>query len=270
MSERFNLRWNDFQSNVSRTFSLLRSQEEFCDVSLVSEDQKMMSAHKLVLSACSPYFKHILTMNKHSHPLLCLQGINILDLKYVLDYIYQGEVLIGQEELDRFVNIASRLQLEGLVVTEDELKEPEYHPPVKPNVAKKPATPPRRKDKEPVKQKRIKNENSNSLDYLNYTVDRNVLLPNDSLQTLQNFSDMENLISAVDQKINENFFMNPDTSFTCGVCGMTKKRLSDIQTHVELHLQQQIILPCKSCGKTFKTRNLLSKHLCPVAVAKFT
>merc|ERR1712200_208902 len=109
-TEKFSLRWNNFQQNISKTFSSLRSEEEFFDVTLISEDHKMMSAHKLVLSACSPYFKHILTMNKHSHPLLCLQGINILDLKYVLDYIYQGEVLIGQEELDRFVNIASRLQ----------------------------------------------------------------------------------------------------------------------------------------------------------------
>ena len=70
MSEKFSLQWNDFQSNVSRSFSLLRSEEEFFDVSLVSDDQKMMSAHKLVLSASSPYFKHILTHNKHSHPLL--------------------------------------------------------------------------------------------------------------------------------------------------------------------------------------------------------
>ena len=54
MSEKFSLKWNDFQSNVSRTFSLLRSEEEFFDVSLVSDDQKMMSAHKLVLSAFIP------------------------------------------------------------------------------------------------------------------------------------------------------------------------------------------------------------------------
>ena len=120
MSEKFSLKWNDFQSNVSRTFSLLRSEEEFFDVSLVSDDQKMMSAHKLVLSASSPYFKHILTHNKHSHPLLCLDGVSSGELQFVLDYIYQGEVQIYQEQLDRFLEVAQRLKLEGLTGTDDD------------------------------------------------------------------------------------------------------------------------------------------------------
>ena len=120
MSEKFSLKWNDFQSNVSRTFSQLRSEEEFFDVSLVSDDQKMMSAHKLVLSASSPYFKHILTTNKHSHPLLCLDGVSSAELQCVLDYIYQGEVQIYQEQLDRFLVVAQRFQLEGLISPEEE------------------------------------------------------------------------------------------------------------------------------------------------------
>ena len=120
MSEKLSLRWNDFQSKVSRNFSLLRSEEEFFDVSLVSDDQKMMSAHKLVLSASSPYFKHILTHNKHSHPLLCLDGVSSGELQFVLDYIYQGEVQIYQEQLDRFLEVAQRLKLEGLTGNDDD------------------------------------------------------------------------------------------------------------------------------------------------------
>merc|ERR1712001_337992 len=120
MSEKFCFQWNDFQSNVSRTFGQLRSEEEFFDVSLVSDDQKMLSAHKLVLSASSPYFKHILTTNKHSHPLLCLHGVSSAELQCVLDYIYQGEVQIYQEQLDRFLVVAQRLQLEGLTSKDDE------------------------------------------------------------------------------------------------------------------------------------------------------
>ena len=89
-------------------------------MSLVSDDQKMMSAHKLVLSASSPYFKHILTTNKHSHPLLCLDGVSSAELQCVLDYIYQGEVQIYQEQLDRFLVVAQRLQLEGLTSQDED------------------------------------------------------------------------------------------------------------------------------------------------------
>lgn len=120
MSEKFSLKWNDFQSNVTRTFGLLRKEKEFFDVTLVSDDQHQVQAHKLVLSACSPYFKNILTQNQHSHPLLCLDGIQSEELQFVLDYIYQGEVQIFQELLDRFLHIAQKLSLEGLTAAGDE------------------------------------------------------------------------------------------------------------------------------------------------------
>ena len=260
MSEKFSLKWNDFQSVVSQSFSLLRQEEDLYDVTLVSDDHTQIPAHKLVLSASSPYFKHILTQNKNSHPLLCLEGIRGQELQYILDYIYQGEVLLNQEELDRFVTVASRLKLEGLIVTEDDAKEKEPEIPleIQSNFVKK--TPSSSiKVKDTMKQKSVKSEQ-------NFPIAKNLLLPNDSMQNFQNILNF----SQVDQKINENFYMNPNSSFTCCLCGLTKKRLSDIQTHVELHLRQQDLLPCQSCGNTFKTRSLLSKHLCPVAVAKLT
>ena len=260
-AEKFSLRWNNFQSNLSKTFSSLRSEDEFYDVTLVSDDQEMISAHKLVLSASSPYFKHILTRTKNSHPLLCLEGISSVEVKYILDYIYQGEVLLNQEELDRFVTVASRLKIEGLIVTEEEVKEPQLPPEIQPSVVKKPPA-----SSSSIKQKRVKTEPSKSQSFPNFTIEKNVLLPTESMQNFQNIL----AFSEVDQKINENFYMNPNSSFTCSICGLTKKRLSDIQTHVEHHLHQQVFLPCQSCGNTFKTRSLLSKHLCPVAVAKFT
>ena len=120
MSDRFSLKWADFQSVVSQSFSVLRQEADFYDVTLVSDDHTQISAHKLVLSASSPYFKHILTTNKHSHPLLCLDGVSSAELQCVLDYIYQGEVQIYQEQLDRFLVVAQRLQLEGLTSQDDE------------------------------------------------------------------------------------------------------------------------------------------------------
>ena len=76
MSEKFCLKWNDFQDNAVKTFSGLRAEDDFVDVTLVCDDQKQISAHKVVLSACSEYFKNILKQNKHSHPLICLTNIN--------------------------------------------------------------------------------------------------------------------------------------------------------------------------------------------------
>ena len=115
MAEKFCLKWNDFQTNVSNTFRKLRTSEHFYDVTLVSDDQQQVQAHKVVLSSSSEYFKNILTSNKHSHPMLCLSGVNKEDLKNILDFIYNGEIQIYQNNLDTFLDIAQRFQLEGLI-----------------------------------------------------------------------------------------------------------------------------------------------------------
>ena len=115
MSEKFCLKWNDFHSNVSKSFGLFRNEVYLHDVTLVSDDHKKVSAHKLVLSACSEYFREIFKNNQHSHPLICLDGVSSEDLKNITDYIYNGEVMILQDKLDKFLALAQRLRLVGLI-----------------------------------------------------------------------------------------------------------------------------------------------------------
>ena len=99
-SEKFSLSWKDFQTNVSQSFGILRNEEDFFDVTLVSEDLKQVGAHKVVLSSCSPVLKELLKSNKHSHPMLYIRGVKSENLQYVLNYIYSGEVSIYQEHLN--------------------------------------------------------------------------------------------------------------------------------------------------------------------------
>ena len=69
--EKFSLKWKDFQSSVAESFRLLRHEKDYIDVTLVSsDDQIQISAHKLILSACSSFFKTILKQNSHAHPLI--------------------------------------------------------------------------------------------------------------------------------------------------------------------------------------------------------
>ena len=50
----------------------------------------------------------------------CLDGISSDDMKNIMDYIYNGEVNIYQENLDGFLNVEQRLKLEGLIVGKTE------------------------------------------------------------------------------------------------------------------------------------------------------
>ena len=112
--DKFNLKWNDFQSNVSRSFDVLRQAEDFFDVTLVSDDEEHISAHKLVLSASSDFFRNILRKASHSDPMIYLHGFGSKELQFVMDYIYLGEIQVLQDDLDGFLNATQKLKIKGL------------------------------------------------------------------------------------------------------------------------------------------------------------
>jgi len=112
-TEKFCLRWNDFESNISLAFRELREDKDFFDVTLACDDEQIQ-AHKVILSACSPFFKTVLRRNPHAHPLLYLKGVKYHDLQSVLQFMYHGEVNVAQEELNSFLAIAEELRVKGL------------------------------------------------------------------------------------------------------------------------------------------------------------
>jgi len=91
----------------------LRDDKDFFDVTLAC-DEDQIQAHKVILSACSPFFRNILRRNPHPNPLLYLKGVKFTDLQYVLNFIYHGEVSVGQEELNTFLAVAEELRIKGL------------------------------------------------------------------------------------------------------------------------------------------------------------
>ena len=56
-------------------------------------------AHKLVLSACSPYLRDILERNPCKHPVVFLRGVSAVELHLLLQYIYKGEAHVRQDQL---------------------------------------------------------------------------------------------------------------------------------------------------------------------------
>merc|ERR1712126_419799 len=112
-SEKFCLRWNDFESNISGAFRELREDKDFFDVTLACDDEQLQ-AHKVILSACSPFFRTVLRRNRHEHPLLYLKGVKYTDLLAVLNFMYQGEVNVAQDELNTFLSVAEDLKVKGL------------------------------------------------------------------------------------------------------------------------------------------------------------
>jgi len=112
-SEKFCLRWNDFEANISSSFSELRDDKDFFDVTLACDDEHIQ-AHKLIISACSPFFRNVLRKHPHQNPLLYLKGVRFTDLQAVLNFMYHGEVNVAQEDLNSFLAVAEDLRVKGL------------------------------------------------------------------------------------------------------------------------------------------------------------
>ena len=241
MSERFSLKWNDFHSNVSKTFSALRTEEDFQDVTLVSADLQQVSAHKVVLSACSKYFKNILQQSRHSNPLLCLDGVTSSELQSVLDYIYQGEVQVYQENLDRFLAVAERFQLEGLMNLPDTNKQEE-------NVY------------QTLEELMSPTPTQSSGERRGYSQVKSSTVKTETSAIVNIDEDTASNIEEIDAKIAENILKESDGTFTCLLCGKSgSKRKDNLKKHVETHLEG-LSFPCPYCGNIFRSRNSLQNH----------
>ncbi|XP_069939739.1 protein bric-a-brac 1 isoform X13 [Cherax quadricarinatus] len=117
--QQFCLRWNNFHTNITSAFESLRDDEDFVDITLACEGRQI-KAHKMVLSACSPYFRSLLKGNPCQHPIVFLKDVTFANLTSILDFMYHGEVNVSHNELATFLKTAEALKVRGLA--EDEKK----------------------------------------------------------------------------------------------------------------------------------------------------
>ncbi|CAK9827968.1 Longitudinals lacking protein, isoforms H/M/V [Anthophora retusa] len=111
--QQFCLRWNNHQSTLIQNFDTLLETGTLVDCTLAAEG-KYLKAHKVVLSACSPYFEGLLSEHYDMHPIFILKDVKFKELKAMMDYMYKGEVNISQDQLAALLKAAESLQIKGL------------------------------------------------------------------------------------------------------------------------------------------------------------
>ena len=95
----------------------------FTDVTLSADDMSF-EAHRLVLSACSPYFRNLLTTTKCKHPVIFLKDISGEHVGLLLRYMYLGQIAVKKEDLTTFLKAADHLRVRGLTMTTPTSDEP--------------------------------------------------------------------------------------------------------------------------------------------------
>jgi hypothetical protein len=87
--------------------------ESLVDCTIMCEDSAVR-AHRVVLSACSPYFQKIFIDNPGKHPIVVLKDVLAWEMQCILDFMYKGETSVPEPSLTSLIKAAESLKVRGL------------------------------------------------------------------------------------------------------------------------------------------------------------
>ena len=247
MVEKLCLKWNDSQEHLLTSFQELRSDNDFTDVTLACEDQSV-KAHKVILSACSPFFKKLLKTHSHLQPLIYMRGVKSAELVAMMDFIYEGEANIFEDQLERFLALAEELQLKGLSGS-TEAKAPEFTKFSSEQNASMNQIPCQ------INLDREQNTSTNLSSNVKYESqkDNRKFVPfQGNSKPYIDSGTMSKIESLMAKRTDDGYY-------TCNNCGYTSRQKCHMQEHVEKHIEG-LEYPCDSCNKIMRSSLSLRNH----------
>ena len=179
--------------------------------------------------------------------MLFLAGVSSINLGFILDYIYQGEVNLYQEQLDSFLESAQKLEIEGLLGGDNE-----------DNVDGG-----KNKSDEKVQFERYTAElvQGGSLMKMDTDVRMNPKRQYRVAQTDVTKLDVGSMTSEEVEEKRKELYQRIDGGWRCLACAYTSTsiRSSQIRLHVETHIDG-LSYTCDICNKEFRSRYQLYDH----------
>jgi len=264
-SEKLCLKWNDFQANYCESLRDMRGDQDFADVTLACEGDVQIEAHKIILSASSPFFKNVLKKNKHSHPLIFLKGLKNTLLVSILDFIYDGEVNIAHDDLNEFLAAAEDLKVKGLseernISNRTNPAAEKTHGVIIPRqeTSRKTVVVPA---KQPFQPEFFEAESNIKMEAHHIEEEDYSIVEYDTQEThVAEDSSMIDYQKGEQAEQIENMIEKYEGVWTCKACGKTASQKCNIRSHVEtLHLNYFSHV-CDTCGKSCRSKNALNVH----------
>ena len=121
MQEKYSLKWETYSDHLKSMIKDMMINEDFSDVTLVTEDKKHIKANRNILSACSPVLKDIFQKERHSSSTtMYLMGIQYSEMESIMQYIYLGEATFYVERMEEFLAVAKSLEIKELGIAKAE------------------------------------------------------------------------------------------------------------------------------------------------------
>ena len=220
------------------------------DVTLVSEDGGQVEAHKVVLASSSPFFANLLKRNKHPHPLIFMRGVKEEVLVAIVDFLYNGEANVFQENLDSFLAVAEDLRLKGLTgpaegnTSQENVKATEkFNPP--------PTFHQEQPKRQIVSRERFEYE---------FPSEMSVTTTNIQLVSVD-LDQLDDQIKSMMEESGKSMRVGQRTRavMICKVCGK-EDQLGNLMNHIEANHITGVIHTCDICKKICRSRNALYTH----------
>ena len=251
-SEKYCLKWNDFQENLNSTFGGLRKDKDLADVTLVCEDGTQIDTHKVILAISSPFFMEILKKNKHPHPLIYMKGCKAAELLAMVDFLYYGEANVDQESLDAFLGLAQELKLKGLTGSSSDVNSGQ--PKTKRNTPE---------EKIEGRNHMLETTPKTPKQFNVYNSDAKTEPTTVALVSVMEAGQLDEQIKSMMTMTDKDIITgksNKQKAYACNVCGK-EGHGANIKTHIEAnHIDSNISHSCDICGKISRSRHGLQNH----------
>merc|ERR1712133_191256 len=112
--QKLNVSWHGYSDHLREMMHGMMKNSDLTDVTLVCDDQKLLMAHKVVLSASSPVFQNIISTFSQNHSMIYLRGIQHEEMESILEFMYLGEATFQEERMVDFLKLAQSLGIKEL------------------------------------------------------------------------------------------------------------------------------------------------------------
>ena len=162
------------------------------------------------------------------------------DLVAILDFLYQGEANVFQDNLDSFLAIAEELQLKGLMGKTEDFGE----------------------DKKPLPSYNTSGNVPES-SFKRQLTNKETRHPSEGNSALAiptnfsgNFDELEAKVCSLMEKSQNKIANGTKFAHRCTVCGK-EGQSPNIKDHIEANHLEGVIITCNLCERTFRSRNAL-------------
>ena len=246
------INWDSHTNHMKDVLHRMMKSEDLTDVTLVCDDKTRIKVHKVVLSACSTVFKSIIDELPETNSVIYLRGVKEEELKNILEFMYTGEVMIIQERMDLFLQVARDLKIVEIAninsigsAGSNSIKANKYEEEIK-----------------PMRQHKSTSifKSTNEIEMPKHNIPKNVkvsLVKDSHLSKTKE----EMLLKYYDDQVKaQNTHVEKNEMFSCDKCNHVASSQTFLNNHFRVvHLGLKCV--CNQCGKIFAEDTKLNSHL---------